>query len=384
MRRWALALRLLLLLPFALPGASAWADTVKLGLVGSTTGPHSGFDLPANEGVRMAVAELNGKGGIKVGGKSYTFQLVEEDAQSKPDFAASAAQRVLQDDDVHVVFGILTSGPGMAAATAFQRAKVLYVGGFTLMDTLLGKPGAELMFRALDADAVVAKPFIQASLQALPIKSIAIVLPNEDVSHEIANLYKPLLESAGVKVVATEFFQPDTTDYAPVLRKFQNQGIDGMLIGTTDPQAEAIVRQSVELGNLPRVFLYRGGSSAPALKYAHDITGFTWQILTRDLQASDDPSLADWKRRYEAFTHKQVSSQTYWALTFYDAVFMVADAMQKVGSVTDVKAIAAQLKGPRYQGVRTVGFDRDGRALSDFDVGILRDGKVSVVRATVQ
>src|SRR5882757_1799898 len=71
----------------------AGAEVVKIGMVNSLTGPHSSFDLPASEGVAMAFDELNKRGGITVKGKKYTFSLVSEDAQSKPEFAVSGAQR---------------------------------------------------------------------------------------------------------------------------------------------------------------------------------------------------------------------------------------------------------------------------------------------------
>jgi branched-chain amino acid transport system substrate-binding protein len=76
-----------------------------------------------------------------------------------------------------------------------------------------------------------------------------------------------------------------------------------------------------------------------------------------------------------------MSPNTYWALTFYDTVFMMANAMEKVGSVTDLKAIADNIKSQRYDGVRTMRFDKDGRAQSDIDIGMLKDGKISSVRA---
>ena len=362
--------------------ASCFAQTIKLGMVNSLTGPHSSFDLPASEGVLMAVDEINKRGGVTVKGKKYILGVVSEDAQSKPEFAVSGAQRLLRDDDIKVVFGILTSGPGMAAATALGKAEVLYFGGFTLMDTLLGKPGAELMLRTLNNDATVAKSFIPTSVSELGVKKIGVMLPNEDVSRSIVAIYKPLLEASGVQVTMVEYFQPDTQDFAPVLRKFQNQGLDGMLTGTNDALVEAILRQATELGGLPRKFMYRGGSGAPALKNAKGVDGFTWQILTRDLDNASDAKVKGWIDAYKAFTKKDVSPNTYWALTFYDTVFMMAKAMEEVGSTTDVKAIAAKVKEMKYDGVRTMRFDKDGRAQSDIDIGMLKAGKVSSVRAS--
>ena len=361
--------------------ASCFAQTVKLGMVNSLTGPHSTFDLPASEGVLMAVDEINKRGGISVKGRKHTITVVSEDAQSKPEFAVSSAQRILRDDEVKVIIGILTSGPGMAAATLFGKNEVLYIGGFTLMDTLLGKPGSDTMFRTLNNDATVAKSFVPSSVKEMSLKKVGIMLPNEDVSRSIVAVYKPLLEQNGVQVPIVEYFQPDTSDFAPVLRKFQNQGLDGMLTGTNDAMVEAIIRQSTEIGGLPKKFMYRGGSSAPALKYTKQIDGFTWQILTRDLDNATDPKVKGWVDRYKAFTKKEVSPNTYWALTFYDSVFMLAGAMEEVGSTTDIKAITAKLKDMKYDGVRTMRFDKDGRAQSDIDLGIMKDGKSTSVRA---
>ena len=215
----------------------------------------------------------------------------------------------------------------------------------------------------------------------MSLKKVGIMLPNEDVSRSIVAVYKPLLEQNGVQVPIVEYFQPDTSDFAPVLRKFQNQGLDGMLTGTNDAMVEAIIRQSTEIGGLPKKFMYRGGSSAPALKYTKQIDGFTWQILTRDLDNATDPKVKGWVDRYKAFTKKEVSPNTYWALTFYDSVFMLARAMEEVGSTTDIKAITAKLKDMKYDGVRTMRFDKDGRAQSDIDLGIMKDGKSTSVRA---
>lgn len=369
----------------ALIAGAASAQTVKIGLIGSTTGPHSGFDLPANEGVRMAVQEINAKGGVKAGGKTFKLQVVEEDAQSKPEIAVSGAQRLLRDDDIRVMFGIMTSGPGMPVATAFQKAKVMYFGAFTLMDTLVGKPGADLLFRVLDEDRIVAGPFVTESLKALGgMKTAGILLPNEDVSRKIVEVYKPVLEKNGVTVTDVEYFQPDTADFAPVLRKFQGKNLDGMLIGTNDPAAEAIVRQSVEIGGLPKKFLYRGGSGAAGSKYGAQIDGFTWQILTRDLQNSEDPKVKEWVARYEAFAGKKISINTYWGLCFYDTVYMLAKAMEETGTTTDLKALTAKIKTMSYEGVRTMRFDKEGRSLSDFDVGFIRAGKLGSVTAKVE
>jgi len=351
------------------------AGTVKLGLIGSLTGPHSGWDVPAAEGVQMAVAEINGAGGVTVAGKKYKIEIIQEDAQSKPDIAATAAQKLLSDDDVHVVIGVLTSVPGVPVATQTAKAKVMYIGGFTALDGIIGTPGKELIFRALDTDQTVASGFVPTVVKELDITKVGMLMPNDDVAKTVIKAYEPLFKKQNVEVAMIEYFQPGTTDFAPVLRKFQNQGMDALFIGYADPDAEAIVRQSLEIGNLPKKFVYRGGSGSPAVKYADKIDGFVWQILTRDLATPGDDKVKGWIERYKAFTKKDVVANTYWALTFYDAVFMLGKAMDAAGTTTDQAAIAAKLKGMVYDGVRKMSFDADGRAVTDVDIGVIKDGK---------
>ena len=323
----------------------------------------------------MAVSEINAAGGMSVAGKKYKIEVVQEDAQSKPDTAATAAQKLLSDEDIHVVMGVLTSVPGVPVATQMAKAKVMYIGGFTALDGIVGKPGNELTFRALDTDDTVAKGFVPTVVNEFGFKKIGMLVPNDDVSKTFVKAYQPLFAKVGVETPMVEFFQPGTTDFAPVLRKFQNQGLDGLFIGYADPDAEAIVRQSLEIGGLPKKFVYRGGSGAPAVKYADKIDGFVWQILTRDLATPADDKVKAWIERYKAFTKKDIVANSYWALTFYDAVTMLGKAMDAAGSTTDSAAIATKLKGMTYDGVRRMSFDKDGHGVTDVDIGVIKGGK---------
>lgn len=375
---WSLAAALMLA---GFNVAAQTAGTVKLGLIGSVTGPYATWELPTTEGVRMAVAELNARGGFTVAGKKYTFTLVEEDGQSKPEFIVNGLQKILNSGDVNVVMGGVASSGGMPMVSTLSRAKVVYIGAFTSLDTVIGKPGNELMFRVFDADASVSESFVPEVVKQLGVTKIGMLLPNEDAPKAIAKLYEPIFKKYGAETAVVEFFQPGTTDFAPVLRKFQGKGLNGLFIGINDADAESIIRQSLEIGGIPTKFMYRGGSLGPGEKYASKIDGFASQILTRDLQTTSDPKVKDWIARYEAFTKRPIGANSWYGLSMYDAVFMLAQAMTAANSVDDSAKIAAKLKGLQYNGVRNMRFDSDGRVHSDIDVGMVKGGKTYSVPA---
>jgi len=356
-------------------GVSSGQETLSLGVIGSLTGPASSQDQQASIGIRMAVEEINAAGGIEVGGQKYVWSIVEEDAQSRPDVAASAAQKLLSDENIRVIMGLISSAPGMAAVNLIKRAEVLYFGGFTSLDDVVGAPDAPYVFRTLDNDADVSEGFVPAVVAELGIKKLVFIVPNEDISHSIVNIYQPALEAAGVEV-AVEYYQSGTTEFSPVLRKFQNQGYDTAFLSYPDSEAEGLVRQSLEIGGLPKQFLYRGGAMAPVVNYLDRIDGFSWQILTRDIEHSTDQAVLDWIERYKAFTGGDPVATTHWALTYYDTVFLLGQAMAEAGTTTDVPAISAALRNKTYSGVRTLTYDDNGRVHSLTDIGFFKDGKI--------
>ena len=142
--------------------ASAQAQrTVKIGMVDSLTGPHSGLDAPASEGVpwrstRSTRRRLHGQRQ-----EVHVRHRSEEDAQSKPDVAAAArravARRRHQDRLRHP-----HQRPGRwPPRCRSARAKVLYIGGFTLARHAARQARQRAVFRTLDADAIVARSFVQ-------------------------------------------------------------------------------------------------------------------------------------------------------------------------------------------------------------------------------
>ena len=86
--------------------SSAFAqDTIKLGVIGPMTGPGAQWGLAAVGGVQIAAKEVNDKGGLKVGDKTYRVEVIPYDEQYKAAVAISAMQRLVNQDGIKFVFG---------------------------------------------------------------------------------------------------------------------------------------------------------------------------------------------------------------------------------------------------------------------------------------
>src|SRR5476649_2327226 len=112
------------LLSLDVAAAAAPADPViKIGHVAATSGPIAHLGKDNENGARMAVEELNAKGGVMVGGKRYRIELDAEDDTGDPRQGTAAAQKLIDAKVVGVV-GHETSGTTIPASRLYFDAGI--------------------------------------------------------------------------------------------------------------------------------------------------------------------------------------------------------------------------------------------------------------------
>ncbi|MDO8386106.1 MAG: ABC transporter substrate-binding protein, partial [Polaromonas sp.] len=92
----------------AAPAPAGDTLVVKIGHVGPVSGAQAHYGKDNENGVRMAIEDLN-KQGVMIGGKKATFEIVAEDDAADPKQGTAAAQK-LCDSKVAGVVGHLNSG----------------------------------------------------------------------------------------------------------------------------------------------------------------------------------------------------------------------------------------------------------------------------------
>ncbi|NDD90502.1 ethanolamine utilization protein EutJ, partial [bacterium] len=98
---------------------TADSAVIKIGEVGSMTGPQATFGTSTNQGIRLAVQEINASGGVK--GKK--IELISLDDQSKPEEAATAVTKLITQDKVIAILGEVASSVSLAMAPIAQSNK---------------------------------------------------------------------------------------------------------------------------------------------------------------------------------------------------------------------------------------------------------------------
>jgi len=122
---------------------------VKLGHAGPISGGIAHIGKDTENGVRLAVEDLNAQG-LVIGGKKIKFELVAEDDGGDPRQATAVAQK-LCDQNVAGLVGHLQSGTSIPAASVYSRCGLPNITA-SASNPDLTKPGYKTTFRLIAND----------------------------------------------------------------------------------------------------------------------------------------------------------------------------------------------------------------------------------------
>ncbi|MQE66379.1 branched-chain amino acid ABC transporter substrate-binding protein, partial [Vibrio parahaemolyticus] len=107
--------------------AAQGVTVVKIGNVAPMSGPQAHYGKDIENGVRMAIDDMNAQG-VVIGGKKVKLELVNEDDASDPKQGTAAAQK-LCDAKVAGVVGHLNSGTTIPASKVYNDCGIPHVTG---------------------------------------------------------------------------------------------------------------------------------------------------------------------------------------------------------------------------------------------------------------
>ena len=93
--------------------ASADGDVFLIGGIGPVTGSAASYGNSVKQGAEIAIKEINAAGGVTVGDKTYTLDMVFADDEATEDKAIQAYNSVM-DQGAQAILGCVTSGACIA------------------------------------------------------------------------------------------------------------------------------------------------------------------------------------------------------------------------------------------------------------------------------
>src|SRR5665647_697105 len=81
------------------------ADSIKIAITGPFSGGSAPMGASMRDGAKLAIAEINAAGGVKVGAKMMKFEVLERDDEAKNERGALIAQELASMNDLAGVIG---------------------------------------------------------------------------------------------------------------------------------------------------------------------------------------------------------------------------------------------------------------------------------------
>lgn len=212
-------------------------EPIKIGAIFSLTGNGAAYGEPARDGLKLAVEEVNAKGGI--GGKRV--EVIYEDSQFDPKIALSA-YRSLAARGVKYTF---SNGSSVSAAL---KDPVVQDGNFNFEVGAVtplyrdGKPNTCRATLTADVSGGALGEFIAKKLK---LKTVAFLTLNDEFGTAVYENVRKTVEEAGVAVTGAEQFGKDDADFRTPITKLTigDPKPEGLVVIPAAGQAQTVFKQ---------------------------------------------------------------------------------------------------------------------------------------------
>jgi len=327
-------------------GAPAGATVVRIGHVAPLSGPQAHYGKDNENGVRMAIEDLNAQN-PQVGGKPVHFEIAAEDDAGDPRQGTAAAQK-LCDLKVAGVVGHLNSGTTLPASKVYHDCGIPHITP-SASNPDLTKPGFNTTFRLIANDNDLGAAIAKYAAETLKLKTVAVVDDRTAYGQGVASVFRKTAQGLGMQVVDEQFTNDKATDFLSILTAIKAKNADAIFYGGLDPQAGPMLRQMEQLGMTSVKFLGGDGICTTEIAKLSGNAKTLENVVCAVGGASIDrmPGGKAWKQRYDQKFPGQFQVYSPYA---YDATFVLADAMKRANSV-DPKVYLPLLASTDFQGV---------------------------------
>lgn len=312
--------------------AGVQAESIKIGVVGPTTGPVTQYGAMVREGVDTAIEVINAAGGVD--GKQLEAVVIDDGCEPKQ--GPVAANRVVN-DEIGFVVGHVCSGATIAAADVYNNEGVVMVTPSATAPALTDGKNYEFIFRTIGRDDQQGPAAAKFIISTIKPKVVAVIHDKQSYGQGIATAVKDELEKAGVKVAFFEGINAGDSDYSAVITKLKSDNVDFVYYGGYHPEMGLLLRQAAEQG-VEAKFMGPEGVGNPDI---NAIAGPAAEgmLLTLPADFTQNPANAD---IVKAFENKKRNASGAFQMTAYAATQVIADGIKGAGT-TDPTKVAAYL-----------------------------------------
>ena len=348
---------------------------IKIGMHDPLTGTYAAEGDSEARGARMALAEVNAKGGIL----GRQVELVIEDEGANAGIAAQKAHKLIEQDKVDFLMGAVSSATALSVTQVAHDKGVLYMvtGGHT--DPVTGTGCHWTTFRICTTTYMLA-----AGLASTLYKKFGgkwyFITPDYAFGHTLQGSYAKLLMAMGGKVLGNSLSPLGTTDYSSYLIKAQQSKPDVLVLLVDGQDLVNCMKQAAQFG-LTKKFPIGGGlSELEVLRALPKEAKLGWWTLEWYWNQPNTPHVKEWVAAYQKANPDGTwpSARTWFGYAGLHSIAMGANAAKSKEAVKVAKALEGLELPPEVKLQPNKVYFRPGDhqlMSSEFPGEIIQDGK---------
>ena len=356
------------------------ATTFKIGGIGPTTGNNAIYGTAVQNGIQLAVDEINADGGIN----GYQIEYQFEDDQSDSEKSVNA-YNTLKDWGMQMLVGTVTSTPCVAVVEETHADNMFqFTPSATTVEAIQYDNAFRMCFSDPSQGTVSADYIAENGLAS----KIGIIYDSSDTySTGIYQNFATEAETRGLEIVAAEAFTADSnTDFSVQIQKVKDAGAELVFLPIYYQQASLILAQADRAGFAPEWFGVDG------MDGLLDVEGFDTSLaeglmfLTPFTPDAEDEATQTFVANYE---EEFGDTPIQFAADAYDCMYVIKAAVEQADITPDmsISDMSDAMKGAMTEitidGLtgKQITWGEDGEPSKEPTVVVVEGGAYKVLQA---
>lgn len=327
------------LLVWSLAGVAA--EPIKIGVSGPFTGGSAPMGVSMRDGVKLAVTEINAKGGVL----GRQLEVIERDDEAKNERGVQVAQELINKEKVAATVGFINTGVALASQRFYQEAKIPVINNVAT-GTVITKQFADqpenYVFRTSANDSIQSSMIVDEAVNKRKFTKLAILADSTNYGQLGREDLEKALDKKGIKPVAVEKYNIKDVDMTAQLLKAKQAGAQAVLTYGIGPELAQIANGMEKLNwKVPMI-----GSWTLSMANFIDNAGKNGDGTLMPQTFIQDPSTPKRKTFIDAYiktyspSNDRIPSPVS-AAQGYDSIYLLAAAFKQAGSTDGTKVRAA-------------------------------------------
>jgi branched-chain amino acid transport system substrate-binding protein len=252
--RFAIALTIAIgILLSGVPCAAAQdRPPIKIGFLAPYVGVYAKPGLDMDHGFRIGLEES----GYKAGGRQIV--MLTEDTEAKPELGPTKARKLIENEKVDLLAGIIHSGVALSIRDIVHNSKIPLVITNAGEPSLTGKLKSPYIFRVSFVNGQQELVAGWYAYHKLGMRRMMLLAPDYSAGHDRASGFKKYFVGSGGQIVGEIYPPLGTNDFGPYLSKVaaQVKSIDGLWVFFTGSASIRLINQYQEYGLKEKVPLF--------------------------------------------------------------------------------------------------------------------------------